>query len=144
MDHVAIMNKQWGLISKILSGEKTIESRWYQTRRAPWNKVSAGDTIFFKNAGELIIASAIISDVLQFAPRDVVDVQKIIQKYGKEICLVEDDPHTWSKLPKYCILMRLKNPQRINKPFAINKQGFGNSTAWITVDSVAKIAMMTT
>lgn len=33
MEHVAIMKKSWGLTRKILSGEKTIESRWYRFRR---------------------------------------------------------------------------------------------------------------
>ncbi|MEI7477466.1 MAG: hypothetical protein WCJ81_02865 [bacterium] len=41
MDHVAIMKKSRKLIPKIVSGEKTIESRWYQTKRAPWNTVHA-------------------------------------------------------------------------------------------------------
>ena len=56
MHHVAIMNKSWNLIPKIISGEKSIESRWYQTKRTPWDKIKAGDKIFFKNSGEAIIA----------------------------------------------------------------------------------------
>jgi len=42
MDHVAIMKRSWGLIPKILSGEKTIESRWYKKRIPPWNRISKG------------------------------------------------------------------------------------------------------
>lgn len=52
MHHVAIMKPSWKLIPKILSGEKTIESRWYQTRRAPWNGIAAGDVVYFKDSGE--------------------------------------------------------------------------------------------
>ena len=55
MDHVAIMNKSWGLIPKILSGSKTIESRWYKTKRTPWDKIAKGDTVYFKNSGEQVV-----------------------------------------------------------------------------------------
>lgn len=51
MHHIAIMNGPWNLIPKILSGEKTIESRWYRTRRAPWGGIRAGDTVYFKDSG---------------------------------------------------------------------------------------------
>jgi len=44
MDHVAIMTPSWKLIPKILDGKKTIESCWYQTRRAPWGKIAIGDS----------------------------------------------------------------------------------------------------
>lgn len=42
MDHVAILRKDWKLLPKILSGEKTIESRWYQTKRGSYNKIKEG------------------------------------------------------------------------------------------------------
>ena len=81
MDHVAIMKNDWGLLPKILNGQKTIESRWYQTRRAPWNKVSAGDLIYFKNSGEKIIACAKVNKVLQFENLDREKVNDILDKY---------------------------------------------------------------
>jgi ASC-1-like (ASCH) protein len=66
MHHVAIMNKSWKLIPKILSGEKTIESRWYHTKRSPWNIVSQEDTVFFKDSGSNITASAKVARVIQY------------------------------------------------------------------------------
>lgn len=136
MDHVAIMNKSWKLIPKILSGEKSIESRWYQTKRTPWNKINKKDKIYFKNSGEPIIATATISNVLQFEIKSITDVTKIIKKYGKEICLVNNNPKTWNKLPKYCILIYLQKPKLIRTPFLINKKGFGIGTAWITTTNI--------
>ena len=41
MDHLAIMNPKRKLIPKILSGEKTIESRRYMMKVAPRNKIKA-------------------------------------------------------------------------------------------------------
>jgi len=139
MHHVAIMNTSWKLIPKILLGEKTIESRWYQTKRAPWDKAKAGDTIFFKNTGEPVSARARVTAVRQFELEGVEDVRRIIQKYGDDICLVNKNPKTWGKLPKYCILMRLERPTRIAKAFTINKKGFGSGVAWITVKNVRAI-----
>lgn len=138
MDHVAIMKKSWGLIPKIVSGQKTIESRWYQTKRVPWNKIKVGDRVFFKNSGEPVIAQAVVSDILQFEIKDIVDVSKIIKKYGAKICLVDKNPETWGKLPKYCILIFLAKPEKV-EPFKINKLGFGISTAWIIIDNINKI-----
>lgn len=141
MDHVAIMNRSWKLIPKILSGEKTIESRWYKIRRAPWDKIKKGDTIFFKNAGEPIIAQAIVGGVMQFEIKSLANIDGIIQKYGKEICLVNKNPRTWGALPKYCILIRLRDPKAVARPFHINKKGFGAGVAWLTLDDISKITV---
>lgn len=69
MDHVAIMRKSWGLLPKILSGEKTIESRWYMARYAPWNRIEKGDIVYFKNSGEPVTVKAEVSKVMQFVLR---------------------------------------------------------------------------
>ncbi len=139
MHHIAIMKKSWQLIPKILSGQKTIESRWYQTKRTPWNKISAGDKIFFKNSGEDITVEANVTKVLQFILNSEQDIQNIINKYGKKICLVNTDINSWKQLPKYCILIFLTNPKIITKPFKINKTGFGSATAWITTTNIQLI-----
>jgi hypothetical protein len=142
MEHVAIMKKAWGLIPKILSGEKTIESRWYQTRRAPWNGIKSGETVYFKNSGEFVTATAVVSQVLQIEINSIEDAQKVVRKYGAAICLLNKDVHTWNPLPKYCILIFLKDPAVIKKPFQINKSGFGTPAAWITVQYVKKIKVI--
>ena len=141
MHHVAIMKKQWGLIDKILSGEKTIESRWYQTRRVPWNTIQKGDTVFFKDSGETVTARAAVSEVMQFELKNTQHIQQIIKRYGKEICLVNKDSRTWESLPKYCILIRLTHPTRLKEPFLIHKKGYGSATAWITVSDIKKIRL---
>lgn len=144
MHHLAIMNKSWKLIPKILSGEKSIESRWYQTRRAPWNTIQAGDTVYFKNSGERVIAEADVSKVLQFEIKTEADAKKIVKQYGKEICIVNPDPKTWGKLPRYSILIFLENPKPVSKPFNVNKAGYGAGVAWITLSNIMKIKLLPT
>lgn len=141
MQHIAIMNKSWKLIPKIVSGEKKIESRWYQTKRSPWNNIKTGDKIFFKNSGETVIATADVSSVLQFVIENEKDAQNILDKYAKDICLINTDIKNWKKLPKYCILIFLENAKYIDKPFQINKEGFGISTAWICVENIKSIIL---
>ena len=142
MHHVAIMKKSWGLIPKILSGEKTIESRWYQTRRAPWDRVAVGDTVYFKNSAEPITAQATVSKILQFEISTRSELAEIVKKYGNKICLINKDTSTWKTVPKYCILIFLSNPKPVPKPFFINKTGFGTGSAWLCVGDIKKVKML--
>lgn len=89
MDHVAIMSKASGFIDKILSGHKTIESRWYATRRPPWDRVHAGDTVYFKysgGAGERVKVRATVDRVQQFENIDQDGAaQRILDQHGAHI-----------------------------------------------------------
>lgn len=130
MVHVAIMKKSWGMIPKILSGEKTIESRWYKTRRAPWGKIKAGETVYFKNSGELVTAMATVERVKEFQGLKFKETKEILEKYGKQICL---DFIPQNK--KYCVLIFLKDPKKI-KPFWVSKAGFGQMASWLIAPSL--------
>lgn len=140
MDHLAILDKKRNLLQKIISGDKTIESRWYQTKRTPWNNIKSGDTIYFKDAGELVTVKASVKDVLFFDDLDRVKVLKIIQKYGKAIGFNTLEYTEYFDGKKYCILMFLEDVKEI-KPFDINKTGFGNACAWITLRDIKEIRM---
>lgn len=141
MDHLAIMNPKWGLIEKILAKEKQIESRWYSTRRAPWNKIATEDLVYFKNAGRKVVLRATVTKVLQFENLNTTTVKKIIRNYGGRGKIALRNKSRSYKLyrnKKYCILIFLKGPQKIT-PFNIDKTGFGIGTAWITVSKISTI-----
>jgi len=139
MDHIAIMKKSYGLIEKILSGEKTIESRWYQNRCAPWNKIKAGDTIYFKNSGGLVEVCAKVSKVKQYQELNDQKRSEIISKYGQFIgTQLIPNFQTNVSNKNYCILILLKSAHKI-VPFHISKQGFGSACAWIVTEDVDKI-----
>lgn len=144
MDHVAIMNKSWNLIPKILSGDKRIESRWYKAKFPPWNKISINDKVYFKNSGGLVIAEAEVEEIMQFENYTEVQLEKIIDKYhgigGINFVSSKEDIFNWAKQRKHCILIFLKNPKKVT-PFQINKSGFGNACAWICVDDISKIKL---
>lgn len=141
MEQIAIMKKSWGLTRKILSGEKKIESRWYKHKRAPWDKIHAGDVVYFKNSGEPVTIKATVSKVLQFDSLTPEKVAEILQLYGADDGITPEDMPKFFEMfrdKKYGLLIFLKNPQKV-QPFNIDKTGYGAMTAWITVDDVNKI-----
>lgn len=135
--HVAILAKQWKILEKILDGRKTIETRWYKHRVNPWNNISAGDIIYFKESGDLVCAKADVEKVLQFDNLNKQKIKEIFDKYNSKMCLSNPDKSYFDGR-NYCILIFLKNVEKI-KPFDIDKTGFGNACAWLTVDEVQKI-----
>lgn len=140
-DHIAIMDRSLGFIPKVLSGQKTIESRWYKKKTEPWDDIEKGDTIYFKNASEPVEAKAISYKVLQFENLTPVKVDELLDKYYKGIGLESFDIDYFKDLykdKKYCILIFLESPQKV-EPFKINKKGFGSMSAWITVNDINSI-----
>ena len=143
MDHVAYLKKSWGLLSKILSGAKRIESRWYQTKHLPLGKIRAGDTVYFKNSGELITVSAQVDKVLSFDNLFPIKVREILNQYGQLDGINSSQFDYFFNLfknKKYCLLIFLKNPKSI-PAFEVNKTGFGAMSAWITVDNIDTIRL---
>lgn len=141
MEHLAIMQKSWGLTQKILHCQKKIESRWYSVKYRPWDNIKEGETVYFKDSGEPVELKAEVSKVMQFADLTPKRVKEILDQYG------DDDGLEKAKIPefferfkdkKYCLLIFLKNPQEV-KPFKIDKTGFGAMSAWITIDNISKI-----
>ena len=135
MNHLAILQKQW--LPLILKGEKTIESRWYKTKRIPYGKIKVNDTIFFKETGKPVTVKAIVEKVKFFDLKHI-KLAEIIEKYADKICLQERNPEAYKGL-NYCTLIWLKEVKQI-KPFNINKTGYGNMAAWITLEDINQIS----
>lgn len=143
MDHVAILSKdsssegrQESWLNLIIIGKKSIESRWYVNRVAPWGKIVAGDTVYFKESGDKVKVKASVSKVIQFEKLDEIVCGQIFAKYGKQICLQDMSYYPYYTKKKYCILIFLKDVELIAKPFSINKKGFGCSSAWMCVGDI--------
>lgn len=137
------MRKTWGLTQKILSGEKTIESRWYMNRYKPWNDINRGDIVYFKDAGEPVKIQTVVDKVIQFENLTSQKVSQILNQYAKADGLGVNKKSINSffqlfKNKRYCLLVFLKDPKQV-KPFTINKSGFGAMASWITVDNLNKV-----
>jgi len=141
MEHIAIMRKSWGLTKKILTGEKTIESRWYKNKYRPWDNIKAGESVYFKDSGDPITIKAEVKKVIQFSNLIPSKVKEVLENnaISDGLC-IEDIPKFYNmfKDKKYCILVFLKNPEKV-EPFNIDKKGFGMMSSWITIDNVKRI-----
>ena len=145
MDHVAIMKKSWGMIPKILTGEKKIESRWGINKCTPWGKINQGDTVYFKNSGEPVTVRATVYKIQVFTNLNPKGVREILTKYGGKDGIAVGNIEatiTWAKKKRYCTLIYLASPQPV-KPFNINKSGFGTPAAWLCVPNINRIKINT-
>lgn len=135
------MQKELGSIGSIVSNDKTIESRWYLSRKAPWQKVKKGETIFFKYSGGPVLAKAEVAKVLEFENLNPQNVRRILKEFGSKGKLdIQNLTFSYNlyKNKKYCVLIFLKNPEKI-KPFKIDKTGFGISSAWLCIPEISTI-----
>lgn len=141
MDHLAIMKKSWNLLPKIISGEKKIESRWYKAKYPPWDRIKAGEMVYFKDSGEPVTLKAEVEKILQFSNLNPEKVKEIFEQYGSNLGIGAENILRFTKMfqdKNYCLLIFLKNPEKI-EPFEIDKTGFGNACAWICVDEIETI-----
>ena len=67
MHHLAILDKKRKLMDKIISGEKSIESRWYKLKKTQWGMIQIGDTIYFKDSGDPVTVQATVEKALFFS-----------------------------------------------------------------------------
>ncbi len=126
MQHIAILKQPF--FDMVLSGEKTIESRWSMVKIAPYKKVSVGDKILLKETGKDVTATANVKKV-QFYELTPEIVEDIRIKYGKQIGTdkFEDWKSTLQK--KYCTLIWLDEVT----PVAPIKVKRSNGAGWIVL-----------
>ncbi len=78
MQHIAILRQPF--FNMVLSGEKTIESRWSMNKVAPFGKVSVGDEILLKETGKDVTATAKVKAVkyYELTPEIVEEIRFIL------------------------------------------------------------------
>jgi hypothetical protein len=150
MDHVAILRKSRvskgdDLLGDIMRGTKTIESRWYVNRIAPWDNIKKGDTVYFKESGSRVTSKATVIRVLQYKDLNKFKIESVLKKFGKKISpgSTEEELKKWAEKltrKRYCILVFLKDVVEI-KPFNIDKKGYGISSAWMCVGNINSVKM---
>lgn len=141
MDHVAIMRKSWGMLPKILSGEKMIESRWLKNRSAPWGRIKMGDVVYFKETGLPVALCATVKSVDSHANLYPQLVRTLLEKHHKELGILKDDLEEFyrrMKNSRYVLFIFLKDV-KATEPFEIDKTGFGAMSAWICVEDISII-----
>ncbi len=141
MDHVAIMKKSWGLLPKITTGEKTVESRWYKAKVAPWDRIGESDTLYFKDSGAPVILKTKVTKVLQFeveSDGEALDIMKRFAQRNLGVSKIPQGVLNYITNKKYAIFVFFNAVEEI-KPFNINKTGFGMMSAWLSVNDINEI-----
>ena len=121
--HLAIFHS-WAL-KKILSGEKTIESRFNKVCIPPFEQCASGDTILLKKAGGKIVGVATVKKCLFMKDSTVAEARSLVKKYQKNLGFSSEDKWFHGKT-KYISLIWLKNI-RPCAPYVIPKK---DRSAW--------------
>lgn len=124
MKHLVILKQPY--FDMLLSGEKTVESRWSMHKIAPYNKVSVGDVLYLKETGKNVKYKCLVSDV-KFFELDKEKVDFIKEKYNKYI-RIKDFSECYKK--NYCTLIWVSNIETIKEMKVKRSNGAG----WIIMN----------
>lgn len=123
--HLAIFTEL--AITQILTGQKTVETRFSQKRIVPFGVVSSGDTVFMKLSGHDICGQFKVKKVVSFENLDSNDWAVIKKSYGKELSIGEealDEKYFEArKFAKYGTVLFIDQvEQLITSPFTFKKK----------------------
>lgn len=140
------MKKSWGLLPKILSGEKTVESRWYKSKIAPWDRIEKRDVVYFKDSGKPVTAKAMVTKVKQYEIRDNEHALKVMSRYCEEdlgVSRIPDEVKDYIFTKKYAIFVWFNGVEKV-PPFKIDKTGYGLQCAWVVTETDPSVAKRST
>ena len=134
--HLAILSPGW--IELILSGDKTIESRFSKRRCAPFGKVDAGDVVFMKESGGLVkgafrVAKVDTIEKLTYELRIAIDACFREQIFGTPYFTEHWDQ--W-KASKYATLLHIAEPVAFAEPFVFPKR---DRRTWVVLDGISDV-----
>lgn len=128
--HIAIMREPY--LTRVLAGEKTIESRFLRVRSAPYDRVSIGDAIGLKRVGGPIVAVAPVMAVRQYADLTPERIAALVAQFGADLRL---DPDFIAHIRdrRYAVLIWLGTLRRLPTPIHYAKRDL---RGWVTLDAV--------
>lgn len=128
--HLAVVVQPY--LSRILSGEKIIESRYSMNMIAPYRKIKTGDIVLLKKSGGGVVAMFEAGKVRCFTIENQIELAKIKEKYNDRLKI---DESFWmeKKNCKYATLIDINELLPLPK-FNISKK---NRTAWMTLGLVS-------
>ncbi len=117
----------------ILSGKKTIETRFSRHKIAPFGQVCAGDVVYMKLPGEEVIGQFRVKKVFFYDGLEQTDVREIFEKFGGKISMGdknEDRRYLQSKLDsRFGTLIFIADSERfITSPIKLQKH---DQRGWI-------------
>lgn len=124
--HLAIFIQPF--LSLVLSGRKTIESRFSTRRVSPFNAVGSGDVILLKESGGPIVGLTQAKRTW-FYQNPQMNLELIRSKYSVRLCAEEDAFWNSRKHAAYATLIELWQPHPIDPIFCDKRDRRG----WVTL-----------
>lgn len=115
--HLAIFVPPY--LDYILSGKKTVESRFSANKCAPYGRVNRGDVLLLKKSGGPIVGLCQVSNVWTYQ-LDSESWKDIRNDYAESLCAQDPDFWTDRKHASFATLMRIKHAVSI-EPIFIDK-----------------------
>lgn len=127
--HLAIFSGEMG--EKILTGQKTIESRFSKSKNVPFQQISTGDLVYIKPSGKDIIGQFRVNKVIFFDGLSEVDLNQIKKDYGKALAV--DESYWKAKVDsKYGTLIWIGQTQQfLTSPIKFFKKDL---RGWVVLD----------
>lgn len=108
--HLAIFIEPY--LSLLLSGTKTIESRFSMRRTVPWHQVHRGDALLLKRSSGPIVGVCDVADVWSLELDDQA-WRRIDTEFAKDLCLLEGDAESLKGSARYATLVRIHHVRRV-------------------------------
>lgn len=126
--HLAVFTEPYA--SLILSGDKTVESRFSSVRCAPYERVSHGDIVLIKESGGPVIGIFKVGGVWSYEIDDS-SWDDIKGRFAKAIC--PQGSSFWSdrSLAQYATLMKVQKPDRLEPTIWPKRDRRG----WVVISS---------
>lgn len=128
MKHLAIFVGD--AIENILTGKKTIESRFSKKNVLPYQSIAKGDMILLKQSGGDIVGRVEVDNVLfyeNFGSKGLAEFRKM---YSDDLCVGENFWQEKSK-SRYVSLIFLKNPERFIAAMKFKKH---DRRPWVIIE----------
>lgn len=132
--HLAIFTPQ--VIQEIISGRKTVESRFSVKKILPFLAVSSGDIIYIKPSGKPVLGQFLVKKVIFFENLEREDWDLIKTQYGDKLSLGSDEAdnryfkdHRFAKYGSLIFIDRVE--QFITSPITYSKS---DRRSWVVLE----------
>jgi ASC-1-like (ASCH) protein len=133
--HLVILKKPY--LDAILTGRKTIESRFYKTRQFWLSRVAPGDILFLKESSGPVRATAIVDKLKVFDSLTSDKIAELKQQYNQRI--LGDDSYWREKSnSQFGIIVWLKDVKAITPRF-IKKADW---RAWVVLTKTESFGLV--
>ena len=139
MVHVVYCNNKTKVLSKILSGEKSMIVRGAAGRKIPHSRVFQGETLYFMEKGsKKISARAKVSFVENHVKIPEETIYEVFDKYEKKMALTSQERKRWHK--KCLCLVAFEDVKEIE---ALDFDHQGNMDDWLIIEKIEDVLVGT-